>query len=573
VKKEILYRLFLALKKNSFIVFISLILLSSVLFVWSAYDSRYIINPDGVSYISIATQYSNGQFSTAVNSTRSPVLSWLMAPLILFGLDGQVAFWVVNFLITLSVLALGMYLVWHQTKRLTGAILFWATATPFLIYAIGAFITPDLLVVAWVMLFWLILIRLGTSQKLKSLRSELALTAIIGLVGTLGYLTKQYLLPFFIATILFWSVANAIYYRNKQWVRMLAFILIFMVIFSVPWAAAMSAKYNKFTIGSFLSVNVGSSSTDTLQKSSNPHKRYPAYPVRLQPPLNSNAVSIWEDKASDTDSSKSSNGHGIKFYAAHAFNGLPQYLKRISSLWVLTLPIIILLYILFAMKKLPLNKNYDMALTAALFAIYFLGYAGLVSKSIWSSLSRYLWPLLFLSLLAAGLYFSRHIQLKAKPVAHRILIALALMALPVSMIIQYREVYADLLKPAREPAIRMLANELKQEGIARPGVKISSNNRRHTIYLAYYLQGQSYGTISPERREMPNFSDPIVQNALRKYHIDLYINFESKNTGHLDLTGLNVEVAKVFNIKSLSCQDFRGSPFEPCRISVIKLIY
>ncbi len=46
---------------------------------------KYQINPDGVSYLSIAEHYLRGDFESAINACWSPLMSWLLVPLLFAG--------------------------------------------------------------------------------------------------------------------------------------------------------------------------------------------------------------------------------------------------------------------------------------------------------------------------------------------------------------------------------------------------------------------------------------------------------------------------------------------------------
>jgi len=46
---------------------------------------QYQINPDGISYISIAQKYLRGDYGNAVNGYWSPLFSWLLMPFLLLG--------------------------------------------------------------------------------------------------------------------------------------------------------------------------------------------------------------------------------------------------------------------------------------------------------------------------------------------------------------------------------------------------------------------------------------------------------------------------------------------------------
>ena len=52
---------------------------------------RYQLNPDGVSYISIAQKYLSFQVKDAINGYWGPMLSWLMIPLLAMKTDPVVS--------------------------------------------------------------------------------------------------------------------------------------------------------------------------------------------------------------------------------------------------------------------------------------------------------------------------------------------------------------------------------------------------------------------------------------------------------------------------------------------------
>ncbi|MHC4720172.1 MAG: hypothetical protein ACYSYT_06835, partial [Planctomycetota bacterium] len=48
---------------------------------------RYQINPDGISYISVAQKYLAGDFAGAINGYWGPLYSWLLMPFLYFGIE------------------------------------------------------------------------------------------------------------------------------------------------------------------------------------------------------------------------------------------------------------------------------------------------------------------------------------------------------------------------------------------------------------------------------------------------------------------------------------------------------
>lgn len=73
------------LKKNYVLIFILIIYLILGLFLLNFY--QYILNSDGISYISIAQKYMIGDFNNAINGYWGPLFSWLMIPFLYFSLN------------------------------------------------------------------------------------------------------------------------------------------------------------------------------------------------------------------------------------------------------------------------------------------------------------------------------------------------------------------------------------------------------------------------------------------------------------------------------------------------------
>src|SRR5688572_4382331 len=58
---------------------------------WAVSAYRYQINPDAISYISIAQKYLAGDFGAAINAYWSPLYSWLLMPFLAIGIPALLA--------------------------------------------------------------------------------------------------------------------------------------------------------------------------------------------------------------------------------------------------------------------------------------------------------------------------------------------------------------------------------------------------------------------------------------------------------------------------------------------------
>ena len=87
------------LKQNKHIsLYLSIFLLTLLYLVaWPFY--KYITDPDGASYAAIADHYASGNFNEAINGLWSPLHSWLVIPLIKFGVNTIIAFKLTNLIL------------------------------------------------------------------------------------------------------------------------------------------------------------------------------------------------------------------------------------------------------------------------------------------------------------------------------------------------------------------------------------------------------------------------------------------------------------------------------------------
>ena len=228
-------------KKNSFYLPVTLafIMLSLALLPFF----RYHLNPDGIAYLRIARYYAEGNLRAAVNGCWSPLLCWMLAPLIRAGLQEMIAFRLLNILLAASLLYQVGGLVRRYCADLPAVYRFSMLVSCALELLILHFntITPDLLTL--VLLLWLL--ELDLSGRLY--RSAW----LCGLAGGLLYLSKAYCFYFFLA-FLIWKTALMFYTRRKQKGQLLGLAktaLLFLLMAGL-WSAAMHWKYQQWMLSS-----------------------------------------------------------------------------------------------------------------------------------------------------------------------------------------------------------------------------------------------------------------------------------------------------------------------------------
>jgi hypothetical protein len=238
------------------------------------------VTTDGISYLAVAEHYAAGSLTEAVNGYWSPLLSWLLAPVVAIGVPDLLAFKLLNLLIAIGVL-------W-ATRRLARGIgatessvevASWALALP-LVAAAYAVMSPDLLAVLPVLLYLELLVGLGRTSWWRT-------GALLGAAAGLAYLAKLFALPF-VAVHLPLALALLAWRRGAVPVLRaggLAVLVGGLIIGA--WGGALTAKYGQPTLGTAASANLefmapGSPGAAPLW-------------IGLLPPPHPEATSAWED--------------------------------------------------------------------------------------------------------------------------------------------------------------------------------------------------------------------------------------------------------------------------------------
>ncbi len=213
---------------------------------WQAYLARDQINPDAVCYIRNAQYLIEGQFFESIAGHRCPLISWLIAPLLYFGVDGLHAARIV-LAIWGGLFVAASYLLLRRFPQCPG----WLQVTTLVLIAIATVreavyvITPDLLLSTILMAYAAVAM---SPDLLHNKRRQF----LCGILGGLGYWAKSYSLPFFVVHFTLVVALQRLRSGSERptlgqstlaWGRGMVAILIV----SAPWIAALSWKYEKPT--------------------------------------------------------------------------------------------------------------------------------------------------------------------------------------------------------------------------------------------------------------------------------------------------------------------------------------
>ncbi|MEI6128159.1 MAG: hypothetical protein WCQ99_16545 [Pseudomonadota bacterium] len=243
---------------------------------------RYQINPDGISYISIAQKYVAGECYHAINGYWSPLFSWLLIPGLYLRVEPLLAAKMLNLFVGMVViLSLCSFVRKFQIRQRT-QFFFLFILIPLVLDFSYAQITPDLLT-ASVLIFYLNAI-FDVNYPNKS-RSGI----LCGIIGGLAYFSKHYCFLFF---ILHFPVMHAIHYfrdpspltRRNILRHFIKGLTVFLLMCS-PWIGLISYKYGKLLFSTAGSLNLA-----------NLHPQAAAFkiPSFIEPP-GDEAYSVWDD--------------------------------------------------------------------------------------------------------------------------------------------------------------------------------------------------------------------------------------------------------------------------------------
>ncbi len=458
---------------------------------------RYLINPDGISYISIAQKYLNGDFSNAVNGWWGPMLSWLLMPFLLLGVEPLLATKILNLIIgSLAILTVWMFS--HQfslSSTIRRVILF--SLIPIVLSFSMSDITPDLLLMCLLLAYLRIIFQPDYAATIKK-------GVLCGVWGSFAYFAKSYAFPFFISHFFIMNVLHYFRADTKQTKKkvvqnFLTGAVVFALISGV-WIGLLSNKYGKLTFG-------------TAGKAAYRVKAAPDAPgsgvlwLGFLEPSNPTATSAWEDPSHlkippyehmDTRS-----------FVKNQLRVTSRIIGKMANIFMDFSPLSIAIgiaYVLFWLQGFNIAKMPAEVLYPTVTIILFAGGYSLVTVN-----ARYLWVICTMLMLMGGYALARLFQnnffTKTRRTALLIIFFFSF-TVPASLSLKD---YAN-----RGKSIYSLGKALKSR--IAPNCKIASNTSwAGSLYLSYHLDCKYYGT------QKKNISKIELKRQLEKYGIDYYL--------------------------------------------------
>jgi len=475
-------------KKSFFSALLLFIFLFAILYSFM----QYSINPDGISYITIARKYASGNFSDAVNAYWGPLYSILLVPFLLTGLPELLGARLLQLLLSIFLFFLMQKALRLPQLNIGNKGFLYLAFIPVSLYFVYWFITPDLLLA--LIVFWYTILVLDPEYENKA-----SAGIYCGLLGGLAFLAKSYGLFYF---LIHFTIINFLYLigsgnKKKIFANYLTGAAICIVI-AAAWGGILTTKYGSFTLGTGAETNLALVGPKAEFK--HLHLRQ-----RILVPPNETAISAWEDPSAYPVEVKW-NPLGSREEFEYQISLIINNSVEFFSFIFLFSPLVIFLIALMV-KDVLKSETLRYLIISGL--VYPSGYLILFIET------RYIWlTYLIVFILTFSLFslFTKRYLFKGFMLnAAVLLLMLSLLAFPA---------YALFKKADAGKNVYALAQELKKFNVS--GNFACSTNGLDTHYLAYFLDSKYYGEINKD------LNDPVFFNYLKEKEIDYFFLWDDR---------------------------------------------
>lgn len=512
---------------------ISIIIIYFIIGIFLIQYYQYGLNSDSISYITIAQEYLKGHFTDAVNGYWSPLFSWLLIPFLHFSCQNpQFNIYLTKLLslITGFFTIIGVKLLISRFEiDKTSETLLLISLIPLILSFICDIISPDLLVVTLLLYYLYIIFDSNYPDKKYS-------GLLCGIIGSFAYLSKSYVLPFFLVHFVLFNLFYYFKGANKEKQRkifknLILGLMVFFIISGV-WIALISDKYGKITVGT-----AGDYNHEFVGPQSSGHFVY--YHGLIKPP-NEFAVSAWEDPSYFKMKSWSAleSWNNFKYQIMLILNNTLKIINIFEVVSLFSIIIIIAAVILiFKLSPNDTSKNKLIYLITTIL-IYAGGYS-----LIWVD-SRYMWVtnilLLIMGVYLLNILFKQEFINKTSKNIFIILLIFSFIINPVNALVTNPNIGTEIYN---------LSGTLKSNyGVH--GNLASNSEWEVSDYIAYYTGNKYYG----KTEENESYDD--LKRELRNNNIDYYFVWgDSNENSYLshnfkDVTNGTIKILRVYSIKS-----------------------
>ena len=479
---------------------ILVLIVYSILAISSTFYHHYYLGADGISYVSIAVKYFDGDWFNAINAYWSPLYSWLIVPILCFIGDTnyyaayvtRIVSFVAGFITLIGLSRMGTAFKLSKTIKRIMLI----TSVPMILYYSIMFDTPDVLVLCLVVNYFSFIFNENYPNSWMN-------GGICGLLGGMGFLSKTYIFLFFLAHFVFF---NFLYYfkdrkMNKKGIRrnFIIGLIVFFVI-SGLWVGTLSLKYDEITIGTTTKYNHAITGPE--------YPTHPVYFMGLIKPPNNSATSTWEEPSlvNLSDWSPLESWEYMRYQLELISKNLLRFFIFLEYHSFLTISILILsLYFIFKQGTRHSFKNGLIYIMVTLL-IYSAGYLLIHVQD------RYIWPVILLSMfcsfyLLENLYQDKIFGLKLRNVL-MITIMLSFILFPVSEIF---------FNPPIDVNTYSFSQNLKKDYNIQGNIA-SNDQWEPTNRISFYLDSQYYG-LPKNTTNSVELEEELVMNNINYYFV------------------------------------------------------
>lgn len=463
---------------------------------------RFQINPDAISYISIAEKYADFDFGNALNGYWGPLISWILVPFLWLDVSAQVAGKVILVMASAASLWLVRHLLTHEFELSKKASLPFVVglAPVLLVWSVFGPITPDILFMTVLLGEVCTLLHLLRSPSWQNI-------ILTGALGALLYYTKSFGFFMFLGQLLLVLGYRAYIQRkitdNLYLGAKAAGVAIVLIL---PFAILLSLKYHHPTISTTGDYNMGIIAPET--------RGIPMHPMAhtgpFEPP-NDTAYSAWEDPTFIPTPSWSilDSWASLKHFARQIYRNLLAERNAIINLGAVSVFgfAVLLVYGYSSLIRKKLTNQLVLGVTVL---TILGGYALILVEE------RYLWAILPITLVALGaLYKDRFANWPG--------------ALAVVWILALGSVWVGVssLNANKHPDVGLYNHAIALAPHIPKGSKIISSNGFLSVSFCYYNKWQCYGTIDPSDAT----NDDTLYRQIRQFGIEYYLHLSTVKRG------------------------------------------
>lgn len=487
-------------KHHAFIIILCAVFsILSTIIITALYT--HMMNPDAMSYFSIAQKYANGDIKHAINGYWGPLMSWLLVPAVWMDLNLSVAGKMVSVFASVGLLITAYrFFENRQVSRYISSFLLIALATYLFDWSIVGAIAPDV-----IMAFLMVLFAVKLSDFLH--KPSLSLGIWLGVIGALLYFCKGFGFFLFIGivgVVALWQMITS----RTFWpiVRRFLPMALSFAILVVPFIAVISVKYDKLTINNAGAFN---------QHVNSPHYQG-VQPIDVMGPLplpNDSAVSPWEDPSIFVNLipgwNPLSSGNALHYFYYNIF--YPNVLLSFHILYSLG-PIMcagLLLAVMGAFRKGKFRQEYALfsIMTVMMFAAYVMVFI----------LDRYLWGGLGLAALSLGLWAQTMLE-KDVISPRQIIIAGVIICAILGILVGKQTT------DAKRPNTDEYKSALNVKAVLPERTKVIADNFHITNYACFEANLRCYNVIA----SLPEDQQEEYYQSLKDMGIEYFLYYHTR---------------------------------------------